>query len=105
MLGRVYFWKNNVEELSFATAKTEIPKTAYKSSIESKNIDQGTNVEELKKAIAEQKKKDASHSDSEEGEENEERKHVTKEKFTHQDNKNDVNGWINTFSFTLSKNL
>ena len=56
MLGKVYFWKSNVKELSFATAEFETPTIAFKSSIESKNIDEGINVKKIKKAIAKKKK-------------------------------------------------
>ena len=43
-------------ELSFATKKG-IPKNAYKSSVKSKNIDRGVDVQEIKNVIAEQVKR------------------------------------------------
>ena len=43
-------------ELSFATKKA-IPKNAYKSSVKSKNIDRGVDVQEIKNVIAEQVKR------------------------------------------------
>ena len=43
-------------EFSFATKKA-IPKNAYKSSVKSKNIDRGVDVQEIKNVIAEQVKR------------------------------------------------
>ena len=53
-------------ELSFETIQRKAPKNAYKSSVKSKYIDWGVNVQELKKAIAKQIRK--IHSDGAEGE-------------------------------------
>ena len=53
-------------ELSFETIQRKAPKNAYKSSVKSKYIDWGVNVQELKKAIAKQIRK--IHSDDAEGE-------------------------------------
>ena len=51
---------NNNSELSFAI-KRKIPRNAYRSSVKGKNIDRGVDIQEMKKIIAEQIKRNYSH--------------------------------------------
>ena len=50
----------NSSEISFAINR-KIPKNAYRSSVESKNIDRGVDIQEMKKIIEEQIKRNYSH--------------------------------------------
>ena len=50
----------NSSEISFAINR-KIPKNSYRSSVECKNIDRGVDIQEMKKIIEEQIKRNYSH--------------------------------------------